>query len=117
MRLPLTALACAALALPATAETTLNLALGPIDSVETFGYDCEGADPLRVQFVNAGDNALALTEIDGAMRVFVNVVSGSGARYVSGADTLSTKGSTALLENQLNETKVQCEQTSEMPQE
>ncbi len=117
MRLTLAALACSALALPAAAETTLNLALGPIDTVETISYDCEGADPLRVQFVNAGENALALTEIDGAMQIFVNVVSGSGASYVSGADTLSTKGSTALLENQMNETKVQCEQTGETAQQ
>lgn len=117
MRFTLTALACSALALPATAETTLNLALGPIDTVETISYDCDGADPLQVQFVNAGANALALAKVDGAMRVFVNVVSGSGARYVSGADTLSTKGQTALLENQMDETKVQCAQSGAMPQD
>jgi len=117
MRFILTALTCSTLALPVAAEATVNLALGAVDSIETMTYTCDGADPLRVQYVNAGENALALTDINGTPRIFVNVVSGSGARYVSRADTLSTKGTTALLENQLDETEVLCEQSSEMPQE
>tara|TARA_R100001039_G_C1772360_1_gene63447 strand:- start:60 stop:413 length:354 start_codon:yes stop_codon:yes gene_type:complete len=117
MRFTLTALTCSTLALPVNAETTVNLALGAVDSIETMTYTCDGADPLRVQYVHAGENAIALTNINGTPRIFVNVVSGSGARYVSGADTLSTKGTTALLENQMDETEVLCEQTSDMPQE
>ena len=117
MRFTLTAFTCSALALPVAAETTVNLSLAAVDSIETMTYTCDGADPLRVQYVHAGENALALTDINGTPRIFVNVVSGSGARYVSGADTLSTKGTTALLENQMDETKVHCEQSSDMPQE
>ncbi|MFD2740913.1 MliC family protein [Sulfitobacter aestuarii] len=117
MRFVFTALTCSAMALPATAETTLNLSLGTADSVETIEYECEEAGPLRVQYVNAGPNALALMEIDGAARIFVNVVSGSGARYVSGADTLSTKGRSAILENQLDGTNLGCEQTADAPGE
>lgn len=117
MRFTLTALIYSALALPVAAETTVNLSLGAVDSIETMTYTCDGADPLRVQYVHAGENALALTKINGTPRIFVNVVSGSGARYVSGADTLSTKGTTALLENQMEETKVYCEQSNDMPQE
>ena len=117
MRFTLTACIGSALALPVAAETNVNLSLGAVDSIETMTYTCDGADPLRVQYVNAGENAIALTNINGTPRIFVNVVSGSGARYVSGADTLSTKGTTALLENQMDETEVLCEQTSDMPQE
>ena len=116
MRVTPTVLACTALALPVTAQTIVNLSLGGIDSVETLTYDCDGGAPLRVQYIHAGENALALTEIDGSPRIFVNVVSGSGARYVSGADSLSTKGPTALLENRMDETKVKCEQSGEMPE-
>ncbi|MFG6511946.1 MULTISPECIES: MliC family protein [unclassified Sulfitobacter] len=116
MRVTPTVLACFALALPVTAETTVNLSLGGIDSLDTMTYDCDGGAPLRVQYLLAGENALALAEINGSPRIFVNVVSGSGARYVSGADTLSTKGTTALLENRMDETKVKCEQSGEMPE-
>jgi len=106
-----TAIICSTLALPVVAEVTLGIALGTADSVETINYDCDAGDPMRVQYVNTGQDSLALLKIDGAQRIFVNVTSGSGARYVSGADVWSTKGTAGILENTLNETNLQCEQS------
>ncbi len=64
-------------------------------------YSCAGGEPFSVQYVNAGANALAILPIDGEARIFVNVMSGSGAKYVSGAHVWWTKGGGATLENQM----------------
>ncbi|MEP2427206.1 MAG: MliC family protein [Sulfitobacter dubius] len=80
MRFTLTALICSTLALPVNAETSINLSLGAVDSIETMTYTCDGDDPLRVQYVIAGESSLALTDINGTPKIFVDVVSGSGAR-------------------------------------
>ena len=117
MCLFLTALTCLLIALPAVAQTSLNVTLGPADSVESINYSCDSGAALRVQYVNAGPNALALMEINGTMRIFVGVVSGSGARYVSGAEVWLTKGGTALLENQLAHTMVRCSQSDDAQRE
>ena len=48
-------------------------------------YVCENGTHLAVEFINIGDNSLALAAIDGAgPLVLVNVVAASGARYVGG---------------------------------
>lgn len=106
MRIPLLALASLALAPAATAQVALSLplALGPNDSVSTQTYTCGEAEPFRVHYINAGANALAILPIEGEDRIFVNVVSASGARYVSGQHVWWTKGDTAMLENEMQET-------------
>ena len=86
------------------ADVSLSLALeiDGSDSVTKIAYDCGGDDALSVTYVNAGANALAIMDVDqDDDRVFVNVVSGSGARYVSGSYVWSTKGDTAMFEDEL----------------
>lgn len=85
------------------AQTILSVALplGPMDDVQTMTYACGDGKVLSVQYINAGANSLAIVPIDGKNRIFVNVLSASGARYVSGADVWWSKGDTATLENTL----------------
>jgi membrane-bound inhibitor of C-type lysozyme len=40
--------------------------------------------PFTVEYLNAGDNHLAVLPIHGQALVFANVISGSGARYAAG---------------------------------
>ncbi|TYB77581.1 MliC family protein [Maritimibacter fusiformis] len=92
----------AGLAPPAAAEATLSvvLNLNADSDVIAARYTCDAGEPFSVQYVNAGLNSLALIPIDGQEVVFVNVVSASGARYVSGPYEWWTKGSDATLSNQ-----------------
>ncbi len=91
------------------ADVSLSLALevDESDSVITIAYDCGGDDTLSVTYVNAGANALAIMHVEQDNdRVFVNVISASGARYVSGPYVWWTKGDKATLENTLEEANV-----------
>ncbi len=63
----------------------------------TVSYDCGTTGPRKVTYVNAAENALAIVDIDGSERIFVNVISGSGARYASGGYVWWTKGPEASL--------------------
>lgn len=109
MRISLMALAMFATTGPASADVTLSvpLMIGTTDSVLSRTYACGDADVFAVQYVTAGANALAILPIDGEERVFVNVVSASGARYVSGAHVWWTKGDAATLENEMKEGSLQ----------
>lgn len=100
-----TALLAALIAGSAQAGVTLSIPLetGATSSITTATYSCAGGEPFTVQYVNAGANALALLPVDGEDRIFVNVVSGSGARYASGQYIWWSKGDTATLENELEE--------------
>lgn len=60
-------------------------------------YHCEGLEPFTVDFVNASPNFLAIVPIGPQKLVFVNVLSASGAKYVSGQFEFWTKGSEATL--------------------
>ncbi len=60
-------------------------------------YQCEGLEPFAVDFINASPNFLAIVPIGPQKLVFVNVMSASGARYVSGQFEFWTKGSEATL--------------------
>ena len=98
----------------AIADTALSLILeiGEDSSVSSVVYACDSVDDIAVQYVNAGDNALALMEIDGEDLVFVNVVSASGAKYVSGGYVWWSKGAAATLENTLESgATIQCSET------
>lgn len=109
MRISLLALAMFACAGAAAAEATLSIPLksGTTDSVESVTYSCGDGEAFSVQYVNAGANALAIFPIDGEDRIFVNVVSASGARYASGAYVWWTKGDTATLENEMEEGSIE----------
>lgn len=91
----------------AQAVVSIPLNIGPTDSVSSQTYACGETAPFAVQYVNAGANALALLPIDGEDRIFVNVVSASGAKYVSGAYVWWTKGDTATLENEMAQGSLQ----------
>ena len=56
-----------------------------------------------MQYINAGENSLALIPVDGAERVFVLTVSASGARYVSGGHEWWSKGDDATLDDIMTE--------------
>jgi len=62
-------------------------------------YNCEQAEPLVVEYVNAAPNFLAILPIEGNKLVFVTVLSGSGARYAAGEYEWWTKGDEATLSN------------------
>ena len=102
-------LASAILALPAVAmaDVTLSIPLDPDGSVTTLSYSCGGGAPFAVQYVNTGNNSLALIEVNGARRIFVNVVAASGARYLSGAHEWWSKGDSATLRNEMEEGSAQ----------
>ena len=59
---------------------------------KTVRYECDAngvklglpAQAFAVDYINAGANSLAVLPIAGESRIFVNVTSGSGARYASG---------------------------------
>ena len=87
---------------------SVALPLGPMDDVQTETYACGDGEVLSVQYINAGANSLAIVPIDGEDRIFVNVLSASGARYVSGADVWWSKGDTAILENTLEDDSRDC---------
>ncbi len=105
IRFCLPVLAFALTAASAQAEVSLSIPLdtGTTSNITTASYSCAGGAPFRVQYVNAGANSLAILPIEGETRIFVNVVSGSGARYASGQYIWWSKGETATLDNELEE--------------
>ncbi|HEY9037646.1 MAG TPA: MliC family protein [Roseovarius sp.] len=76
----------------AGAPLSLSLEMGPKDGVRSIGYSCADGTELNVQYISSGANALAVMRLAGQDLIFVNVISGSGARYVSGAREWWTKG-------------------------
>jgi membrane-bound inhibitor of C-type lysozyme len=87
--------ACLALGLSCAPAIALTLELpGEGDRIST-SYTCSDGVERPVEYVNAGENRLALVTIDGEPRLFVNVISGSGARYVAGTLEWWSKGEEA----------------------
>lgn len=78
----------------ASAELKIDLN-GPASVVRrSIRYQCEGgakaglpANGFNVEYLNDGTNSLAVLPISGRSVIFVNVTSGSGARYVAGSCT------------------------------
>ncbi|PIE15035.1 MAG: hypothetical protein CSA68_08755 [Rhodobacterales bacterium] len=104
MRISSIALTLLASATAASADVSLSipLAADATSSVTSEIYSCDGAEPFVVQYINSGPNTLAIVPIKGEMRIFVNVVSASGAKYASGEYVWWTKGKTAMLENEMD---------------
>jgi membrane-bound inhibitor of C-type lysozyme len=89
-------------AAPALAAVDLNVGINLSGDVQivTAIYGCgEGTEPLTVKYINAAPNFFAIVPIDGQDLVFVNVVSASGAKYVSGEYEWWNKGADASLHN------------------
>jgi membrane-bound inhibitor of C-type lysozyme len=80
-------------------------------------YHCEGMEPFSVDFINAEPNFLALVPVGGKTLVFVNVMSGSGARYASGQYEFWTKGADATFTDLQADpqTPVSCSEANETP--
>ena len=91
-----------ALASPAIAAVGLDVGItltGDVQ-IQTIVYGCGEALPeLTVKYVNAVPNFLAIIPIEGVDHLFVNVISASGAKYVSGEFEWWNKGSDATLHN------------------
>jgi len=91
-----------ALASPAIAAVGLDVGItltGDVQ-IQTVIYGCGEALPeLTVKYVNAVPNFLAIIPIEGVDHLFVNVISASGAKYVSGEFEWWNKGSDATLHN------------------
>ncbi|MEP7041976.1 MAG: MliC family protein [Dokdonella sp.] len=69
-----------------------------IANEETRAYVCRGDKEVAVSYINTVDgDSLAYLPIDGVHHVFVTVLAGSGARYVSGPYVWWTKGPRANL--------------------
>ena len=89
-------------AAPALAAVDLNVGINLSGDVQivTAVYGCgEGTEPLTVKYINAEPNFFAIVPIEGEDVVFVNVVSASGAKYVSGVWEWWNKGADASLHN------------------
>ncbi len=59
-------------------------------------YKCENGRKFTVQYLNKGDNSLAVVPVsDNSTLVFSNVISASGAKYAAGQYIWWTKGEEA----------------------
>ncbi|MFD2238399.1 MliC family protein [Aureimonas populi] len=94
------ALAGTALAAFATGALALDLDLPGEAQRETIGYACSDEVRRTAEYINIGDNSLALLNPGDGARLFVNVVAASGAKYVSGSSVWWTKGAEATLEDE-----------------
>ena len=62
-------------------------------SSQTVKYDCKDGKSVTVRYTNTKNRqSFALLTVDGRKLLFVNVMSGSGARYVADQYTWWTKG-------------------------
>jgi membrane-bound inhibitor of C-type lysozyme len=87
---------------PALATVDLNVGITLSGDVQivTAIYGCgEGSEPLTVKYINAAPNFFAIVPIDGKDLVMTNVVTASGAKYVSGVWEWWNKGTDASLHN------------------
>jgi membrane-bound inhibitor of C-type lysozyme len=91
----LLALSAPAMAVQTSMQIVLELQGNAQRDVKT--YQCEGAEPFDVEYVNAAPIFLAFVPVAGEKLIFVNVMSASGARYASGQYEWSTKGGEATL--------------------
>jgi membrane-bound inhibitor of C-type lysozyme len=78
------------------AEVTLMLDAPKAEALSVI-YRCEGAKEMTVEYINAGEDSLAMVPVEGGRRLMVTVLSGSGARYAGGAFVWWTKGSEGSL--------------------
>lgn len=65
----------------------------------TVQYRCDDGTRIRARYYNSPDNQLAIVPVEGKPLVFVNVLSGSGARYAHGRHIWWTRGDEAFLQD------------------
>ncbi|CDY79692.1 Predicted periplasmic protein [Caballeronia glathei] len=69
-------------------------------TAQTTAYDCQDGKSVTVRYVNTKNGqSFALLPVEGKKLLFVNVMSGSGARYVADRYTWWTKGPEGTLSN------------------
>jgi len=93
-------LAAALSLFPATghgAEITVRLPQASSVERNAVTYACPDRAPMKVEYINAGANALAVVPVEGEALVFAGVLSGSGARYAAGPYIWWIKGANADL--------------------
>lgn len=89
---------CIAPALAQTVKATTTITLSGPSEQNIAQYECDGeSTPLTVNYINAEPNYLVLIPIEGISRIFVRVISGSGARYASSEFVWSISGIDAVL--------------------
>ncbi|WMT92081.1 MliC family protein [Pelagibacterium sp. H642] len=112
-------------ALPALAlETSMQLVLELEGNAQrdVTTYQCDGIEePMVVEYINAHPIFLAMVPVEGENLIFVNVISGSGARYVSGQYEWWTRGNEAFFsdamtaEGESEAEPVTCHSIEEIP--
>lgn len=95
MRLVSTAMASFVMAVPAAASSISIELPGEVERIE-MRYDCAGV-PVEVEYINAGENSLAIVHLQEGPLVMANVLSASGARYAGRQYVWWTKGDEASL--------------------
>ena len=79
-------------------------------------YEGELLGPIKVDFINAEPNFLAILPVGPRKMVFVNVTSASGAKYVAGQFEFWTKGAEATLSDlQADPPSVNCAEVNDTP--
>lgn len=65
----------------------------------TIAYDCGTGGRMKVTYINADPNFLAIVPVSGLAQdlIFASVISGSGARYAAGKYVWWSKGNSANL--------------------
>lgn len=95
---------CIALAIPGSMTAPAAIAREPtagirFDKPVTVRYRCDDGKALTVRYFNSPDTQLAAMQLEGKPVLFVNVLSGSGARYAHGRHLWITKGDEGRLED------------------
>jgi membrane-bound inhibitor of C-type lysozyme len=96
----LTALLCSLPTIGVAADVVIRLPQASSVVRNVVTYACEGLPQIRVEYITAGSNALAVVPVSGEALVFAGVLSGSGARYAAGPYIWWTKGISAGLYDQ-----------------
>jgi membrane-bound inhibitor of C-type lysozyme len=113
------ALALAAM-LSGGADTSVDLIIKLNGNIERniVQYQCDDEQSLTVEYINAAPTFLAMLDAGGGQTIFVNVMSGSGARYVSGQYEWFTKGTDATFTDLMADEgtgSLTCSEFSETP--
>jgi len=96
----LTGLLCSLPTIGVAADVTIRLPHVHSVVSNTVIYTCRGLPRIKVEYINAGPNALAVVPVSGETLVFASVLSGSGARYAARSYIWWIKGGTAELYDQ-----------------
>ncbi|MGQ7791664.1 MliC family protein [Faunimonas sp. B44] len=73
-------------------DITIALPAGQTVERTKVRYHCEGMTSVDVEYINAGENALAVVTLVRMPIVFAGVLAASGARYAAGPYVWWTKG-------------------------